>query len=101
MEFKDPPTAFRPRRRPTEKWDKIRDELVKNPNQWGLIGNFSLGVGTHIRQGRYGSLIPQSVSTDEGRAEYMKKHWEVATRRTGTTNDVYIRWIGEGCDCGA
>lgn len=99
MEFKDPPETARKRRKNTEKWEQIKKSLMGNPDQWGLIGNFTLGVGTHIRRGKYGSLIPESITDVSERPAYMEKHWEVTTRRTGESNDVYIRWIGKGCSC--
>lgn len=99
MIFADPPAVTR-HRSPTSKWLDIANSLKQNPSQYGLVGNFSLGVGSHIRKGKYAALVPSSVKDPEDRAVYMEKHWHVATRRSETDRaDVYLAWVGGGCDC--
>jgi hypothetical protein len=99
MIFSEPPAVTR-KRPPTSKWVEIVDSLKDNPDKYGLVGNFSLGVGSHIRKGKYASLVPIDIRDPEGRAEYMEQHWNVVSRRNGEDRaDIYIKWIGEGCRC--
>lgn len=99
MIFSELPPVVR-KRPPTPKWSEIVDQLKKNPSQYGLVGNFSLGVGSHIRRGKYASLVPADVRDPDDRVEYMEKHWDIVTRRNGIDRaDVYIKWIGVDCGC--
>lgn len=96
MRFVDPPKpAGRP---PTTRWIEVAEQLRNNPDTFGLVGAFSNGVSTQIRKGRYTAFIPAGVEDKEA---YMEKHWEVTTRRSSTParNDLYVRWIGDGCAC--
>lgn len=92
MEFVSPP-PHQPRQR-SEKWINVVAELKANPGEWAKVGNFSPGVATHIRRGKYPAFLDGCDHEQVG--VYMESHWEVTTRKTdnGTRNDVYIRWIG-------
>ena len=91
MEFVDPP-AQQARQR-SERWNNIVTELKASPMQWAKVGNFSPGVATHIRRGKYPAFLDGCDTTPE---VWMQQHWEITTRKTdnGNRNDVYIRWIG-------
>ena len=93
MEFQEPPPERRRQRSPH--WENVVAELRANPMQWAKAGNYSPGVSTHIRQGKYPSFVPAGT---EDAADYMRDHWEVTTRKTdsGKRIDIYIRWIGDG-----
>lgn len=100
MQIGDPPVS---NRKPSTNWVK-KVETLKNeyPGQYGLVGNYSVGVATHIRQGDYPAFIPDAIrgADPEIREQYVRSHWEVTTRRTPNgRNDVYVRWIGSGCEC--
>lgn len=99
MIFSELPPSSR-KRPPSDKWAEIVATLKKNPDKYGLVGNFSLGVGSHIRRGRYSALVPSEIRDKEDRETYISEHWDIVTRRNGTDRaDVYIKWIGEGCGC--
>jgi hypothetical protein len=89
----DPPPEKNGQR--SERWRDIVATLKHSPGKWGLVGNFSPGVATHIRRGQYKAFLEGYGGSDEGAAAYMKRHWEVTTRKTdqGSRNDIYIRWI--------
>lgn len=91
MKFVDPPQR-KPRSR--QHWVDIVAELKANPGRFGLVGTYSTGVGTHIRQGLYKAFYPDGHPDPIG---YIEDHWEVVTRRTkeGNRTEVYIRWLGE------
>lgn len=91
MEFTNPPPERRRQR--SAKWENVVTELKANPDQWGLVGNYSPGLATHIRQGRYPSFLPAGTPDPQ---RYMSEHWEVTTRKTneGRRCDMWIRWIG-------
>jgi hypothetical protein len=91
VQFSEPPLARK--KTVSQKWVDIVAELKSNPNQWALVGNYSPGVATHIRRGRYPAFLPEGETNKE---PYMGQHWEITTRKTdnGSRNDVYIRWLG-------
>ena len=91
MEFVEPPPPKR--RNNSSHWANAVTELQANPGKWGLVGNYSIGVSTHIKNGRYPAFYPPGTPDP---AEYVRTHWEVTTRSTeGSRVDVYVRWIGE------
>lgn len=94
MEFVSPPPETRGPR--SERWIKVVAELKQNPGEWALVGNFSPGVATHIRRGKYPAFLTGVDSSQEGAHLYMNRHWEITTRKTneGKRNDIYIRWLG-------
>lgn len=94
MEFTDPPPEQRGNR--SQKWIDIVRELQKHPGEWAKVGNYSPGVATNIRRGRYKMFLDGWEGDDAQRALYMQRHWEVTTRKTddGHKNDVFIRWLG-------
>ena len=91
MEFITPPPETQGRR--SEHWRDVVRQLNENKGEWALVGNYSPGVATHIRRGKYPAFIPDG--TDIDKHAYMSMHYEVTTRKNGTDrNDVYIRWVG-------
>lgn len=94
MEFVSPP-PHQPRQR-SEKWVNVVAELKANPGEWAKVGNFSPGVATHIRRGKYPAFLEGWQGDREQASLYMQQNWDITTRKTdnGTRNDVYIRWIG-------
>lgn len=96
MQIGDPPES---KRKPSADWVKkvkmLKDEY---PGQYGLVGNYSVGVATHIRDGDYPAFLPDTPVADK--AGYVRSHWDVTTRRTPDgRNDVYIKWVGADCEC--
>lgn len=91
MEFVTPPPEKKGQR--SQKWREIVDALKEKRGEWALVGNFSPGVATHIRRGKYPAFLD---GCDRSPDLWMQAHWEVTTRKTdnGKRNDVYIRWIG-------
>lgn len=94
MQFVDPPPEARGER--TKRWEEIVAMLRAHRGEWALVGNFSPGIATAIRRGKYKAFL-DGVYNDEHLAHlHMKQHWEVTTRKTddGKRNDVYVRWLG-------
>lgn len=94
MQFVDPPPEARGER--TKRWEEIVAMLRAHRGEWALVGNFSPGIATAIRRGKYKAFLDENQN-DETKAQlYMKQHWEVTTRKTddGKRNDVYVRWLG-------
>ena len=92
MEFTEPPLMKHQKSR--KHWTEIVQQLKDNPGKWALVGNYSPGVATHIRRGKYPAFLEKPGSAEE-MLDYMTKHWEVTTRKTGEgRNDIFIRWIG-------
>lgn len=95
MEFITPPPEKRGQR--SARWHNIVAQLKQNPTEWAMVGNFSPGVATHIRRGKYPAFLPEGERlTEDAAAAYMKVHWQITTRKTdeGKRNDVYVRWLG-------
>lgn len=95
MEFVTPPPEKKGQK--SERWRTVVAQLKDNPGAWAMVGNFSPGVATHIRRGKYPAFLPDDERLgDDAAAVYMRTHWEVTTRKTddGKRNDVYIRWLG-------
>lgn len=100
MQIGNPPES---KRKPSTDWVK-RVTMLQNqyPGEYGLVGNYSVGVATHIRQGDYPAFLPEHVRGREAdeKKKYVSAHWDVTTRRTPDgRNDVYIAWIGRDCQC--
>ena len=92
MEFTEPPLMKHQKSR--KHWTEIVQQLKSNPGKWALVGNYSPGVATHIRRGKYPAFLEGWQGTPEQVLLYMGRHWEVTTRKTGEgRNDVFIRWI--------
>lgn len=90
MKFVDPPSRERKSR---QHWIEVVAALKAAPGRFGLVGVYSSGVGTHIRQGLYKAFYPAGHPDP---ADYMAKHWEVVTRRVeDRKTEVYVRWLGE------
>lgn len=91
MEFVAPPPQQSRQR--SERWTNIVTELKNNQGEWAKVGNFSPGVATHIRRGKYPAFLDGCDIEPE---VWMNTHWEITTRKTdnGNRNDVYIRWLG-------
>ena len=94
MEFMEPPKSKKGSL--SERWINIAAELIKNPNEWAFVGNFSPGVATHLRRGKYPAFLQENSYTPEQAQKFMATNWEVTTRKTdnGRRNDVFIRWVG-------
>lgn len=94
MEFVIPPPEKKGQK--SERWRTVVKELKARTGEWALVGNFSPGVATHIRRGKYPAFLEGYEGTPEQVNLYMARHWEVTTRKTdgGKRNDVYIRWLG-------
>lgn len=91
MDFVEPPPPKR--RNNSAHWVDSIDQLKDNPGKWGRVGNYSIGVSTHIKKGRYPLFYPPGTPDPEA---YVRDHWEVTTRSTGDGRvDLYVRWIGE------
>lgn len=88
MDFVEPPPPKR--RNNSEHWVNVVKELQANPGQWGLVGNYSIGVSTHIKNGRYPAFYPTGHDDPAG---YVRSHWQLTTRSTEPNRvDLYIRW---------
>jgi hypothetical protein len=102
MQIGNPPES---KRKPSTDWVKrVKTLKTEYPGEYGLVGNYSVGVATHIRQGDYPAFLPESLrGTDqEAREAYVRSHWDITTRRTSDgRNDVYVAWVGKNCDCEA
>jgi hypothetical protein len=100
MQIGNPPES---KRKPSTDWvSKVALLQSEYPDQFGMVGNYSVGVATHIRQGDYPAFLPERLRGAEPveKEQYVKEHWEVTTRRTADgRNDVYVKWIGKGCEC--
>lgn len=98
MQIGDPPES---KRKPSDHWVNVVRKLQNEyPGQYGMVGNYSVGVATHIRDGDYPAFLPASPVEDK--RAYVRSHWDVTTRRTPDgRNDVYIKWIGGDCTCKA
>lgn len=92
MEFITPPPEKKGQR--SERWREIIVKLKENKGEWALVGNFSPGVATHIRRGKYPAFLEGSANMDPN--VFMSQHWEITTRKTdeGKRNNIYIRWLG-------
>ena len=92
MEFATPPPERKGQR--SERWRDIVKELKDNKGQWAKVGDFSPGVATHIRRGKFPAFLDDSENINPD--VFMQQHWEVTTRKIegGKRNDIYIRWLG-------
>lgn len=88
VSIEDPP----PSKQRDFPWPEIVATINKAKGKFHLIGEFSPGVATHIRQGRYKAFIPDG--TDDPQA-YMGREYEVTTRNVpgdgGKRVVLYIR----------
>lgn len=95
MEFIEPPPSKKGAM--SDRWINVVAELKTKKDQWALVGNYSPGVATHLRRGKYPAFMGDFSNFDPAQAAlYMQRHWEITTRKThnGDRNDVYIRWVG-------
>lgn len=94
MQFVEPPPEARGER--TKRWEEIVATLRAHRGEWALVGNFSPGIATAIRRGKYKAFLDENQNDETKAQMYMKQHWEVTTRKTddGKRNDVYVRWLG-------
>jgi len=100
VDITDPPPQKRGRGS-TSKWKEIVSTLkTQYPGQFGLVGSYSNGVATQIRQGKYSAFLPEDADfLTSSRIDYMQRHWEITTRRKGQSSDIYIKWLGSDCTC--
>lgn len=88
-----PPTKSKANRK---HWANVSQALRDNPGKWGLVGNYSVGVANHIRNGRYVAFIPPGITS--GKKEYVTDHWAVTVSGTDDgRDDVYIMWRNRQC----
>lgn len=66
-------------------WDEIVRVIDAEPGTWFLIGEFSPGVPTHIRSGRYKAFLKDYSGSDP--RGYMERTYEVTTRKSGDDPD--------------
>jgi hypothetical protein len=93
MDFVEPPPPKR--KTNSEHWVNVVKTLKAEPGEWGLAGNWSVGVSTHNKTGRYPAFYPTELPKED-REAYIADHWEITTRTNGTNRvDLYVRWIGE------
>ena len=94
MEKMEPPPTARSER--SEEWRNKVATMKANKGEYYKVGDYSPGVATHIRRGKYKAFLDgQHMSDDEAEA-YMKRHWEITTRKTTDgRNDVFVCWLGE------
>ena len=94
MEFAEPPPSKKGAM--SDRWIEIVAELKTKQGQWANVGNYSPGVATHLRRGKYPAFLEGFAGDDEEITRHMSDHWEITTRKTdeGHRNDVYIRWVG-------
>jgi hypothetical protein len=94
MEFVEPPPSKKGAM--SAGWiDKVA-RMKAQQGEWANVGNYSPGVATHLRRGKYPAFLEGFAGDDEEIESYMAAHWEITTRKTdeGHRNDVYIRWVG-------
>lgn len=99
MEFAEPPPSKKGAMSDLwiEKVAKLKTKQGEPPEfKWANVGNYSPGVATHLRRGKYPAFLEGFAGDDEEIRRYMSDHWEITTRKTneGHRNDVYIRWVG-------
>lgn len=90
MEFQNPPER---KRRRSEHWTNVVKTLRENPNEWANVGNYSPGVATHIKNGKYVAFLESADGIEP--LVWMKQHWEIRTSKTDNARraDIFIRWI--------
>ena len=90
VDFIDPPE--KKSKESSEHWRNVVRQLRDNPGTWGFVGNYSIGVATHIRKGRYPAFLS---GTHEDRQVDVLSNFEITTRTTEDgRNDIYIRYVG-------
>ena len=75
-------------------WEEAVRLMRQAPREWHLIGDFSPGVATHIRNGLYKAFLYAETADP---AAFMRKHWEIAARvkvRGQKRVNLYGRWLG-------
>ena len=95
IEWIEPPPSARGGRYTPSRWPGIVDELRAHPGAWArVVVDGWLSTGTQLRRGQVVSLCPPEIAVED-RAEWVRTHLEVATRRAqGNRCDIYMRWIG-------
>lgn len=94
MEFDDsPPLGFRQQR--AAFWRNAVKELQAMPGQWGKVGEYSPGIATQLRKGKYSYFLdgkPESMEPET----WMRSRWDIhAKKLPGQRRDeVWIRWNG-------
>lgn len=96
MEFVDPPLSSRERK--SEEWKSRVEQMKANPLKWALIGEFSPGVSTQIKNGDYKAFLPEELrdAEQERKQAYMRSSWQIRTTRSNKEKrmSLYIKWIG-------
>lgn len=87
----DPPETHQAARRVN--WTEVVATLKATPNTWYRVGEFSPGVATYLKAGRYKALYPDDVVHAPS---YISQHYEITTRvaRPGEPRvDLFMRWL--------
>jgi hypothetical protein len=97
-----PAVEFRSPKPPAQRWEgqvdwnEVVATLKEAKNEWGYVGNYSSGIASHIRSGRYKQFHPHADDQEAGKA-YVARHWEVTVRKADDDSglyELYIRWLG-------
>jgi hypothetical protein len=88
FEFKDPPSNKGKTR--SAHWVNVVKELNENPDQWALTGSYSVGVSTHIKDGRYPAFFPLGCADPIG---YVSDNYEITTRRDPDAENRVLLFI--------
>ena len=95
VEFRTPEAPVS-RFRPRVDWAAVVKTLKADPGEWGYVGDFSSGLASSIRAGRYQQFHPHGDDEEKARA-YMRRHWEVTVRKVKDDSgryETYLRWLG-------
>lgn len=94
MEWVDPPPNRKGAR--SQHWREVVVALKAQPSIWAKVGNYSPGVATNIRRGKYPAFLGGVDASIDDVEMYMNHHWEITTSKTdeGKRNDIFIRWLG-------
>lgn len=87
----DPPDTHQSARRVN--WTEVVTLLKATPNKWYKVGEFSPGVATYLKAGRYKALYPADTTHPQS---YISQHYEITTRvaRPGEQRvDLFMRWL--------
>lgn len=87
-----PPASSSPKQ--NINWPAAVAEMKQNKKEWHLLGEFSPGIATHMRKGKYKAFLPAGETNPQA---YMEQHWEFTSRvvQPGFPRvNIYCRWMG-------
>lgn len=76
LKWEDPKIS---RRDASRRWDRVRQELMNNPNQWAIIVHNNSGKRFNT------TLIGK---------KYLGEGFDIAVRHSGKERNMYARYIG-------